>query len=454
MKSRKSLLAALRDAGFADNKPTLESVKAFIETENLILEDTDRIPVDVEKAWNTRAAISVDSEPEQETRVKAATKQSLRAEAGVIEKVRAGDDSPKSFFIPNMERKSFEAKAARGQTVIPDADCAELIGACFRVNTMKARGVDSWSTKSRDTDITKGLVTYDNAAGGYLVPPAELVRELIYNGEPTGVARQIANVVRMGGQAVSYPVESADISLLPVAENGSLQSITPSFGRVNLVARKGGGYIESTMEEMEDSAFNIGDVIMRKVRIAYDNMIDDAYFKGDGTSTYNSFTGLANSANISSVTLTGNAWSSAVFSDFLGAIGKLQGIGSGAGLSGVCSRQFAVQVLARLDTATSQFKTLFTMSPDMTGGDFMGIPIKFSQRMAVATAATTKSMYFGNFRAGSMVGEYRDLTIKPDPTTGLSTDSFRWWITTRYSINIHGTQRTDLTEQNIVALTT
>ena len=450
--NRKELIKAAKEEGYADASPSKESIKKYLTDNGITFKDADGA-VDVDEAWDTMAEVVVKNgeQPARKDNTDAA-KKAFGAVAKVVEEGES-KSAPQRFAIGSVQKAMFKAKIARGETVVKDADLAEVIGSCFRTNYMKTRGIDSWEGKDRDIEATKGLNTYTNENGGFLVPPAELMNELIYNGEPTGVARKIANVVRLGNGSNTYARETADVTLPVLAEGGTLQSITPAIDRVTPIVRKTGGYFESTMEEMEDSNFNIGDIITRKTQIAYDNRIDDDYILGDGTSTYNQFTGLANSANVTAVAASGNAWSAVTASDFNKCLGTVQGAGSN--LMGICSRQFAFQVLANLEIATSQFKTVFRMNPDQMGGVFNeSLPIVFSQRMPIASASGQKCMYIGNFKAGSMVGERRDLTIKPDDRTGLATDSFRWYITARYSVLIHGHGRTDLTNQNIVALRT
>lgn len=450
--NRKELIKAFRDEGYAEATPTLDSLKAYAEANGIVFKDADGV-VDLAEAWNTKSEVTVgDVQPER----KAKPSQKAAEAFGAVAKVTEEGESksvPQRFGIASLQKSLFKAKIARGETYVKDADAAEVMGAIFRINGMKSIGVDNWAQKDADVACVKTLVTYDNSAAGFLVPPAELMNELIYNGEPTGVAKKVANVVRMGNSQIAYTRETADITLPAVAESGTLAEITPATDQINLYPRKAGGYFSASMELMEDSAFNVGDMLTRKTRIAWDNRIDEDFFNGDGTSTYNQHTGLKNSSKVTSVNASGTAWTNVTYGDFLKAMGTLQGA-SWSNVQILCSRQFALQVLANLNIATSQFKNVFELSADKSGGMFLGTPVIFSQRMPIATASSTKFAYIGDFRSGSIVGERRDLTIKPDDRTGLTTDSFRWYVTGRYGVNICGHGRTDLTNQNIVALTT
>ena len=453
--NRKELVKAFREEGYAEATPTLDSLKAYAEANGIVFKDADGV-VDLAEAWDTKSEVVIKDAAQPARQSNKANSDAAKKAFGEVAKVVEEGESkaaPQRFAIGNIQKSMFKAKIARGETYVKDADAAEVMGAFFRVETMKAAGVESWDGKSRDLDIVKAMTTYDNSAAGNFVPPPELMNELIYNGEPTGVARKVANVVRMGNSQVAYTRETADITFAAVAEGAALPAITPATDQINLYPRKYGGYFESSWELLEDSLFNIGDVLTRKCNIARDNRFDDDYFNGDGTSTYNSHTGLKNSTKVTSVNASGTAWTNVVYGDFLKAMGTLQGA-SWSNVQILCSRQFALQVLANLNIATSQFKNVFELSADKSGGMFLGTPVIFSQRMPIATASSTKFAYIGDFRSGSMVGERRDLTIKPDGVTGLSNDMFRWWVTGRYGVNICGHGRTDLTNQNIVALTT
>jgi len=443
------LLKVAKANGFADENPTLDSVKKFFA--DIDLTDQNGVVVDVEKAWNTKAIIQTETTVQTGKRMTAAEAKAVSVRTASV--TEGTDNQPQRFNIGNVAKSVFKAKAARGQTSIKDADAAEILGAISRINYMKSIGEESWSNKASDIDCAKAIVTYDNAAGGYLVPPAEFMSELIYNGEPTGVARKIAGVVKMGSAKTTYPRETADVTLPAAVEGAALTEITPAGDAVELVPRLAGGYFVVTNTMMEDSAVNIGEMIGRKSMIAMDNRYDDDYFLGDGTNTYNKFVGLKNSTKISSQNASGAAWSNVTYSDVMNAIGKLQGVNTG-NIQIVTSRQAAIQILANLNIATSQFKNVFTLNGDKTGGDFLGFPVIFSQRLPIASASASKFLFVGDFRNGSMIGERRDLTIKPDVSSGLINDGVRFYVTARYSVNICGHGRTDLTNQNIVALTT
>lgn len=448
--TKQTLLKTLRGLGYADDKPTLDSVKAFVESEAIELQDENGNSIDVSKSWNEKTVVTAEAPVETARKM---TKTEAKGAGARTASVTEGGSQPQPFSVGNVAKSMFKAKAARGETFIKDVDAAEILGSISRINAMKAMQVDSWDAKSHDLDVVKAINTYDNASGGYLVPPPELMTELIYNGEPTGTARKIANVVNMGRSQTSAARQTADITLPALAEGGPLTSITPATDQVELTPRKCGGYVEVTSEALEDTAFNLGDWVARMASVALDNRIDDSYFLGDGTATYNNFVGLKNSAKVTSVNASGSAWTNIVYADVMKALGTLQGV-SGNNIGIVCSRQFGLQVLATLNIATSQFKNVFELSRDWSGGMFLGIPVYFNQRLPIVSASTTKSMYMGDFRAGSMVGMRRDLRIVPDPSAGFSTDGVRFGITARYAVNVHGHGRTDLTNQNIVALAT
>ncbi len=455
------LLAALRAAGMKDEKPTLESVKAYIEAENVRLVDQ----TDPNKAVDVDAIFKAASEAE-------AKKSAKKAEPKLVlvssdEEVEATDEelaefkafraqkakdnrgkgappaqeedfsSKHRFAVGSSERAAYKARIAAGRAAFKDVDVAEACTAYIRLAALKHVG---YPRMADDAAILKATnVEMTNTLGGALVPD-EFVAQLIVRDETYGAARKVANVVRMSREVQVFPRETGVFSMSPVSESGTITSSNSTFDNVQLTAHKAGATIDISNELIEDSAINVADMYATRARRAYDNRIDSDYFNGDGSLTYNYFQGLANALPASAYfNGSGNSWSALTTPDFNKGVSLLENIDPSR-LSIVMSRQAYAAVCQRLEFATSQFRSLAGGS--LAGNaTFMGMPVIFSQAMATATGSGVKTAYIGDFIGGSMIGERRDLVVAMSEHAGFSTDTLKIRVTCRYSVNVHGDGR-------------
>lgn len=458
--NRKKLLALLASQGFKAEGATLDTVKAFITEKNLELADGPDSVVDVDAAWKNEA--DDEAAPVTKTRVvyqeptdyaqlrkDAALGQKARAEAE-LRKVPGVSDEPQRFSIGNSERKSYAAKVAthgvgtgRFQAKFADVDVAE---ACTAMIRLAIAGQVNYSQKSADTEIVKAAGQYEasNTAGGYLVPP-EYVAQLLYSTEPHGIARKIANVVRMSREVQMKPRKTGIASFSWVGEQQSTSVVADTYDQVELIAKKMQLILQASNELFDDSAISVADCMAESVNESYDITLDDAYLLGDGTSTYGGFVGLANGLPSGAYFNASGAWSAFVAGDFHLAMGRLQNIDP---RRVICtgSRQFYHQVIQRLNLANNQFKEIAGppgMAP--TTMNVLGVPFYEWQRMPTATGSGVKSFYIGDFVGATMIGERRDLNIMTSEHSAFSSDSIQWRATARASIAIHGDGRTPAT---------
>lgn len=338
------------------------------------------------------------------------------------------------------QRKAYNAKAQHGKTNFSDADEVERFNAILRLNLAKRLGHD-YAGKKFDLEIVgKDASTIVNTLGGALVPH-EYIANLIYLTEPVGVARKLANVVRMSRDVTERPRKTAIVSMSPVGEGAALSTSDATYDVVSLTAKKAGIILKFATELFEDSAISVGDDAGNTIREAYDRRIDLDYFLGDGTSTYNGHSGLATALPAGAyISGAGSAWSALTTANLLNTIGSFENVNTDR-IYGVCSRQFAWQVLKRLDTATSQFRELIGEASGPYQAVWMGIPIYYSQILPTASGSSVKSIYFGDFMGASMIGDRRDLTVDTSNQVYWANDQIGVKATARYAVNVHGDGR-------------
>ena len=442
--------------GYTGSDTDAAAVQGYLASKSITLADADGNDLDLV------ALAAKPIEPEPVAQIESDTKsietlaqenQALREQArqAAAAAINAGAVpaaiTKEKRMNSDISKKMYDKKPKKA---FVDADQAEIFGATTRLALM---GGKSYGQKAADLEIAKkGQVEFDNTLGGFLVPE-EFVAQLVYATEPYGTARKIANVVRMARDLTRVPRKTGIASMSWSSEGQSTTVADNSYDSVELAARKLQLLMQASNELLEDSAISVADDLAASMRESYDKAIDEAYFNGDGTSTYGGYLGLKNAlVSGAYINASGTAWSNITANDFTGALGSLQNVDSSR-IAMVCSRQFFFQVMLRLEKATSQFKDL--AGPALAGADasFLGYPVYFSQVLPTASAATTKSVYIGDFVGGSMVGERRDLTIASSEHYAFNTDTWTWRATARAAIAIHGDGRGS-TFGNIVCLTT
>jgi len=432
MLTRKTLIDSLKANGLTGDV-TIDSAKAYIaklDAEGIKFTDADGAAIDVDTVWSTFSAVKVADDV-------ASVKGSKAPHAAIAdndEPVSGG--VPQRFSIGNNVKKAYAAKIKSGRAVFHDADQAEAFGSWARLALLGT--YDYGSQKRADIEICrKTQVEFNNQLGGALVP-IEFLPNLVWLTEQYGIARKIANVVPMSRDVMTVPRKTGLASMVPIAEAGTISGLDNSYNNVTLTAKKYGVLYQISRELMADAAINIADDVARSIAESQAIAEDNAYFIGDGTSTYANQSGLT-VALPSSAYLTGVTWGTLAVTDFTTAMGRVENVNP-ARLAFVCSRQFFAQVMLKVDKTANQFKEL-TMGG--LGGDatFLGYPVFFSQVMPKATGSSVRSCYFGDFTGATMLGDRRQLEIQTSDQFYFNADSLAVRGTSRFCVDIHGDGR-------------
>ncbi len=439
MLTRKALIETFRNNGFKA-EPTLENVKAFaadFAALGGVINDDEGNAIDIDAVWNTKSTITVPNSLDTITKsVVAEAKGTNSPHAGGTDDANAGGGFKfGKFAIGNAQRKAYQAKINAGKAVFVDPDQAEAYGAWMRLTIA---GEKHYPQKKMDIEIcTKSQVEFNNQLGGALVPQ-EFAPQLIWLTEQYGASKRLANVIPMSSDSKAYPRKTGIAAMTPIAEGGTLSVSTNTYGNVLLTPKKYGVLFSMSNELMKDSAINVSDDLARSAAESEAIAIDQAYFLGDGSATYANQVGLIAGLSSASSYITAAAWGSITKDHFTELMGSVEYVNA-ARLKFACSRQFFVQVMMRLDKATSQFKDIST--GNLGGGTFMGYDVVFSQVMPTATASSQKCVYFGDFVGGSMIGDRQMLEIASSEHALFTTDSIAIRATSRFNVNIHGAGR-------------
>ncbi len=438
--NRKELIKAFRDEGYAEATPSLDSLKAYAETNGITFKDADGV-VDLAEAWNTKSEVTV-KETEQPIERKANSEAAKKAIGRVV---AATENKTFSIGRSQMVAKAYNAKAARGQTIFPDADTAEFAGACMRYGIAEHFG-KSYDNKANDEAIIKTATTIDNVNAGNLVP-VEYVASLIYNTEKVGMTRSTVNVQPMGRDNVTVPRKTGIGSMSWVNEAGEIPATSEqSFDTIALSPRKLGRIIKASREIVNDSAINFAETTASSIRESFDIAVDTAFVLGDGTSTYGNHLGLANitgSGNIVANTGAGNSWSALTVQNFLDTMASIKNANEER-CHWLFTKEFYYSVCMKLDKAASQFRQLVGPPPAGFNGWFLDKPVKFLPSitgMPMATGSAQRCAYYGDFVGAVTMGLRSDIGIEFSDQAYWANDLVAWKATARCHINIHGSGR-------------
>lgn len=456
MTFREDLIDILKSEGWSpEGEPTIESAKAFITDQNIALTHKGS-PLNIDEIWAKRKpakVLNIDSDDADGDDAGGTVNVSLRdirslksaARDGLHAKVNRVDGAPAVHTGERMSAKSLYAArvknmgfgTAHNQPAYADPDAAELATAIIRRNLMGER-YKRW--RDDEKIISRSQIVTINDRGGYTVPD-ELSNQILYMTEPYGVARRIARVTRMGASQTRIPVRSAIPTAVWDAEASTASVTRNAYDHRTLVPNKLFIMMQSSSELLEDSAINVADDIASSIREQYDIAIDNAYFLGDGTSTYGGYTGLANALPAGAYqTITGTSWSALTSAHIMQVFATLENINTN-NVAVVCSRQFYQNVFVRLDIKDLQFKNLLSTGKPGADAWLGAYPIYFSQVLPRATGNGVKSCYFGDFRSASVIGERRDLEIMSSEHFAFNQDLFTWRATARTGVLVHGDGR-------------
>ena len=198
-------------------------------------------------------------------------------------------------------------------------------------------------------------------------------------------------------------------------------------------------------ELMDDAAISVSDMYARGFAKGIAKLEDQCYFLGDGTTTYGGIFGLANALpSTAFFDATGTAWTSHVQADIDGLIATVENDDLSDACF-VCSRQYYITVMKPMIAATGRGSMNEFLTVNGLGGpadaQWCGWPVYFSQVLPTVTATTSKCVYFGNFRAASMLGDRKQLMIATSSDRYFDTDEIGLRAIQRFAINIHGDGR-------------
>ncbi len=434
MSTKQTILQKFKDAGYTGDAQ-LVNVQAWLKEKEF---DTDKVEIDgkefvIADVFAERKAFSFKSDPETKSR-------EVNRVTAMLEEKQAPAGFIKGKRVETL-KKNYQAKADRGHTKFADADEAELLAAGFRLSFM---GQKDYSQRQADTEImTKGQSVYTNTGGGALIDP-QFLAGLLYVTEPTGATRRLANIVNMTSDVTWAKRKTGILAMAHRLPSGSYASSENTYDNVQLTARDVGCIVNVPQNLIDDAAISVIDDLASSAQEALQKREDADYTSGSAAAANGNQVGLAAALPSGAyIDAAGNSWSAITDANILSLIGSVQNVDLGR-CAFLCSRQFYVQVLAKLAQAKGGVTGQEVYSGVVVNGIkanavYQGFPVVFEQNnLPTATAVSTKSLYFGDFMGASMLGVRKSLEVAVSEHSSFSTGGVDVRFSTRSCINIHG----------------
>lgn len=391
----------------------------------------------------TDEADKVQSDLEFEQKL-AAKEAELRA---VVERAAP---APAPVATPAAEEKKLEIRHVlphhtqlRAFNDGPDAvESAYRCGRWLRATVFKSADDMRWC---RDHGVeARALNEGSNAAGGALVPE-EFANRVIRLVETYGTFPGTAENVSMSRDTMVIPKRLTGTTAYFVGEGSSITESEPTYGNVQLVAKKLAVSCRMSSEVVEDSAGVVGlaDAVGQEFATSLAYKIDLCGWLGDGTSDFGGIRGIVSkiaesgfSASMVTAAAGNTAFETLDIEDFLGVIGKLP----------IYARQGARWYISPAGKAASIDRLKYAAGGNtadtVAGGSsdtWLGYPVSVVHVLnsTLGADASKVKVLFGNMGLSSIYARRRDFSVRLYDQVYATTDQLLLQGTMRFDINHH-----------------
>lgn len=312
-----------------------------------------------------------------------------------------------------------------------------------------ARRAEQWLS---DKGFEFRTLTSQNEASAGLLVPEEMDNAIIKLREEYGVAPQLATVVNMGSETwKTRKIVSGSTAYL-INEGTAITTSDPVYRHISLNAKLWGARTQMYSTLSDDAIINMADEVTEEHARAHAIKMDQAYFNGDGTSTYGGIVGVTyvwrkaledgggtwtndtHKGYLGGVKVaTGTTWASITDDDISGLIAKVADY-PGRNMAFQCTSTFyweVLHILAMNAGGTTATETVNGVSRPV----FYGFPVVFNNVMPTATATNQVPLLFGDFGQASYIGERRGVTVETDKD--ITTQVEDVVTTTRWDVLVH-----------------
>lgn len=285
------LLKRLQKAGVATAEEKAEVAKLFKALDEddaqVLKEDVDAVADMPEPAADGDDDDAVDEELEKgiKTLVDGAVKGSVKSAVEVAtENIK---NEVKSWLDEQKEALSKKAGLYHPDVQEKRAKMNEYV----REFSKALLDNDTARVKELSTDAT------GSPYGGYVVD-SELSAEIRHLVTEYGVARREMSTIALSKNSYKANELVTDVTVFWVDEGTQIDSTQVVLDQETLSLKKLGAIVTLTRELLEDQEIDLFSFIAGRVAEGFAQAEDEAFFIGDGTATYGSFTGILNASGV------------------------------------------------------------------------------------------------------------------------------------------------------------
>lgn len=274
------------------------------------------------------------------------------------------------------------------------------------------KAVMAGDVEALKTLFTKEMTTDDTGSpyAGFTVD-TELDAEIRYLQTLYGVARRNMEMLTLSKGHYKANELVTDLTVAWVDEGASMLSTQWVSGQNELDLKKLYAIITFTNELLEDTEIDLFRFASERVAEGMSYKEDLAFFKGDGTSTYGSFTGLLNSTTVNSVVMTGTTFASLSADDLLDMIDSTP---TGAlGNAKFYMNRTIMSIIRKIKTTTEN-EYIFQRPSESGPMTIWGYPVELVEVMPTASETNddTPFIIFGDLKKGCIFGQKGGLRVE------------------------------------------
>jgi HK97 family phage major capsid protein len=346
---------------------------------------------------------------QEKSLVEATQKMILETSQGISEKAIEGiKEEMSKKFKEFCEEQAVAMKAGAGIYSTEAKKDRKAMNDRFRKGVTAVLSGDMETLK---TLFTKEMTTDDTASpyAGYTID-TELDAEIRYLQTMYGVARRNMELLTLSKGHYKANELVTDLTVAWVDEASSMLSTQWVSGQNELSLEKLYAIITFTNELLEDTEIDLFRFASERVAEGLAYKEDLAFFKGDGTSTYGSFTGLLNSTTVNTVTMTGSTFASLDADDLLDMVDATP---SGAlANSKFYMNRTIMSIIRKLKDDNGQY--IFQRPSESGPMTVHGYPVELVEVMPTTsdTAEDTPFVIFGDLRKGCIFGQKGGIRIE------------------------------------------
>lgn len=290
-----------------------------------------------------------------------------------------------------------------------------------------------------------------NSLGGTLVFE-DFSNSLVRLVETFGVSMNLAQRVTTSSDTLLVPKRLSGVTGYWLGENTTITTSDPTATMVQLVLKKLAAATRVSNELLADNAISVAQWLVQEYGTTISATLDDAFFNGDGTSTYGGIRGLkqiddgTHTASVVSAA-TGNTSLAALdIDDYLKALASLPryAIGTSAWYMHPAVYHQSVQRMM-LSSGTAGSGTIGALAGGNTAQNlaqgtpntFLGLPVVWVLKMASAPTTGQIAAYVGDISLSSIMANKGDMQIASSTDRYFEVDQTAWRVTYRVDINHH-----------------